>query len=119
MGLGRYIETGWWKPLPIAVRRWEQSFGADISSDSVPPLVKEDVKMGDCIELERPAGLQGKELEDEMRYESPFREEREKPRRIGEGHAWGMIKWGKRAGAWGQGPEGLAERRESERDRSK
>lgn len=41
---------------------------------------------------------------------SPFRTSREPPPRFGVQHAWGMMKWGRKAGAWGQGVEGLKER---------
>jgi protein AFG1 len=70
------------------------------------------VKVGPSIELDKPAGLQGKELEElERRGKSPFNEERDPPPQIGGWHAWGITKWGKKAGTWGQGPEGPEERK--------
>lgn len=42
---------------------------------------------------------------------SPFRTTADPPPRFGEAHAWGVARWGKKAGAWGRGVEGLAERR--------
>jgi protein AFG1 len=100
-------EPGWWRPLPLEVRRWERA-----SSTSEPgkgsQAVESDVKLGDSIELDRPAGLQGRLMEEMERLaSSPFQESREPPPRIGWTHAWGMMKWGKKAGAWGQGTEGL------------
>jgi protein AFG1 len=66
------------------------------------------VRLGKSVELDKPAGLQGKKLDEmENRAAVPFREEREPPTKIGWTHAWGMMKWGKKAGPWGQGPEGL------------
>ena len=74
-------------------------------------LAGSDVKIGGSIELDKPAGLQGKELEQlESRPPGPFREKREPPTKIGWTHAWGMMKWGKKAGPWGQGPDGLDSR---------
>ncbi|KAN0108352.1 AFG1-like ATPase domain containing protein [Hyaloscypha variabilis] len=57
-------DAGWWRPLPLDVRRWERI------TPSVPTIVRQsspaigDVKLGKHIELERPAGLQGKEIEE-------------------------------------------------------
>lgn len=110
-------EPGWWKPLSVDLRRWEKAF--EVPTPQIVPLdVGGDVKMGDSIELDRAAGLQGKELEEAM-YSSPFREPREAPPQIGESHAWGMTKWGKKAGAWGQGVDGLNSKSEVERRRGK
>ena len=45
---------------------------------------------------------------------SPLRTSSEPPPQISWTHVWGTVKWGKRAGAWGKGVEGLEERREKE-----
>lgn len=56
-------DPGWWRPLPQEARQWERS--TSIPSPSIhPSMVRGDVKMGQSIELDRPAGLQGKELEE-------------------------------------------------------
>ncbi|EKD16562.1 hypothetical protein MBM_05031 [Drepanopeziza brunnea f. sp. 'multigermtubi' MB_m1] len=104
-------EPGWWRPLPTEVRRWERSALNPVSA-SDPSLVKGDVKMGESIILDRPAGLQGKELEERERIaNSSSRNERDPPPEFGVWQAWGITKWGKKAGAWGQGVEGLEERK--------
>lgn len=41
---------------------------------------------------------------------SPFRTRDDAPPKISWTHIWGTMKWGKRAGAWGKGVEGLEER---------
>lgn len=41
---------------------------------------------------------------------SPFRVSTEPPPKIPWTHMWGFMKWGKKAGAWGKGVEGLEER---------
>ncbi|KAF3007723.1 hypothetical protein E8E13_009731 [Curvularia kusanoi] len=42
---------------------------------------------------------------------SPFRTTADPPPKFSEVHAWGVTSWGKKAGAWGKGPEGLKERK--------
>lgn len=42
---------------------------------------------------------------------SPFRTSTEPPPKFGWQHVWGTMRWGKKAGAWGQGVEGLEDRR--------
>lgn len=44
---------------------------------------------------------------------SPFRTTADAPPKFSESHAWGITRWGKKAGAWGKGVEGLEERRRS------
>jgi peroxisome-assembly ATPase len=103
-------EPNWWNPLPLEARRWERSSRSDVNILEASPAGS-DVKIGDSIELDKPAGLQGKEREElESRPHRPFREKREPPAKIGWTHAWRMMKWGKKAGPWGQGPDGLESR---------
>lgn len=90
---------GWWRPLPVEVRRWERA-SSNSSSSQEPMEIKGDVKMGESNILDKPAGLQGKELEEREPAKSPFREERDPPPEFGVWHAWGITKWGKKAGAW-------------------
>lgn len=100
-------EPGWWKPLPPEVRRWERSSSRNLATTS-PLSWNGDVKLGKSIELDKPAGLQGRGLKDEEEsFVSPFRRKRQEPPKIGWTHAWGMVQWGKKAGTWGQGPDGL------------
>jgi protein AFG1 len=102
----------WWRPLPLEVRRWERPIAPVLEELKFPPPGG-DVKLGPSIELDKPAGLQGKELEEleKRAAKGPFREERDPPPQIGGWHAWGITKWGKKAGPWGQGPEGLGGRK--------
>jgi len=53
-------QVDWWRPLPTEVRRWERSSSLKVGDN----LAKGDVKLGESIELDRPAGLQGKMLEE-------------------------------------------------------
>lgn len=45
---------------------------------------------------------------------SPFRTSADPPPKFGWEHAWGMVKWGKKAGEWGKGVEGKRPREEEE-----
>jgi len=104
-------EPGWWKPVPLDVRRWEQSSGPAQETPNIEPLIKGDVKLGSSVELDLLAGLQKEERcgaeEAKESYMSPFREARQPAPKIAWTHAWGIMKWGKKAGAWGQGLDGL------------
>ncbi|KAG0646023.1 Lactation elevated [Hyphodiscus hymeniophilus] len=55
---------GWWRPLPVEVRRWERSSPSSPMSSELDSTVTGDVKLGESFELDRPAGLQGKQLEE-------------------------------------------------------
>ncbi|KAF7896071.1 hypothetical protein EAF00_006086 [Botryotinia globosa] len=56
----------WWRPLSVEARGWERNVGGEVIRDSAVVMgeIKGDVKMGDYVELERPAGLEGKQLEE-------------------------------------------------------
>ncbi|CZS98549.1 hypothetical protein WAI453_005736 [Rhynchosporium graminicola] len=104
-------DPGWWRPLPVEVRRWELSSSTSPSS-SEPVEIKGDVKMGESILLDKPAGLQGKELEERERAKIPLGQQRDAPPELGVWHAWGITKWGKKAGGvWGQDADGIEARK--------
>lgn len=96
-------EEGWWRPVGKDVRRWEAS--------SNPPAAT-------VVEDSTSIGVQEPGEEDRLfRYgASPFRTHQEPPPKLGWQHAWGMMTWGKKAGAWGKGPEGLADRKNQKPD---
>ncbi|KAL8953739.1 MAG: hypothetical protein Q9222_000421 [Ikaeria aurantiellina] len=92
----------WWRPLSKEGRRWEHS--ADEGA-AAPALGQSDASTGTA------ATTEGDTKEILFRHSaSPFRTSQDPPPKISWTHAWGMMKWGKKAGAWGQGPEGLSER---------
>ena len=88
-------EVGWWRPVSKDIRRWETPFpGGD-----APSTTKQEAQKS----------------EEFFRHgASPFRTSEEAPPKFGWQHAWGMMTWGRKAGAWGKGPEGLDERRKKE-----
>ncbi|KAL8802596.1 MAG: hypothetical protein Q9182_003686 [Xanthomendoza sp. 2 TL-2023] len=90
-------EEGWWRPLDKELRRWERSIDKTVEGG-----VDVGVKVQD-------GDMQGETL---FRHgASPFRTSQDPPPQIPWTHAWGMIRWGKKAGAWGKGPDGLGERK--------
>lgn len=108
-------EEGWWKPVPLQVRHWERSAQHSQSSAAVPPASDTRKSPGEGIGESRAVD----QVHDSLLYEhranplsaSPFRSHSEPPPRFSVSHFWGVMKWGKKAGAWGQGVEGLKERK--------
>ncbi|KAF2848012.1 mitochondrial ATPase [Plenodomus tracheiphilus IPT5] len=106
----------WWRPLPMELRHWEFNnntpadtnqaplFASPATAEGLPP----NVKILSREELDKD---KQKELEDMYAHgASPFRTHPDAPPKFSWTHAWGMMTWGKKAGAWGKGPDGLGER---------
>ncbi|KAL9031119.1 MAG: hypothetical protein Q9196_000825 [Gyalolechia fulgens] len=96
-------EEPWWQPLSKEVRRWE-------SSAITSAVEQPDASAGEG---------NTKTTKEEAFFRhgaSPFRTSLEPPPKISWTHAWGMMRWGKKAGTWGQGPQGLEERRKRKSD---
>ncbi|KAF1975921.1 mitochondrial ATPase-like protein [Bimuria novae-zelandiae CBS 107.79] len=91
-------EEGWWRPLPGEARAWERPLAQPVRAS-----------------MEMTEGEKGKGEEKEegvfKHGASPFRTVDAAPPKIAWTHVWGTIQWGKSAGAWGKGVEGLPERR--------
>ena len=99
---------GWWRPVPREVRRWEKSLDA-ITPAGADGTVRENGRLGleQTIKVEEEGDSgQGRR---QSAMTSPYRVSREPPPTIGWTHAWGMMKWGRKAGVWGQGVDGLEE----------
>lgn len=107
---------GWWRPVPSEARHWERSSSPRGPVPVRATIVKE--KKGEAGPSNGKVG-EGVNGKDGMfrHGASPFRTADEAPPRIGWTHAWGMVRWGKKAGAWGKGVDGLEERqKEKEMD---
>lgn len=111
-------EEGWWRPVAKDVRRWEVP-----SNDPMSHMVVEHPDTGTVGLNEGVGTTSDDEREGPFRHgASPFRTSQEPPPKISWVHIWGNMTWGKKAGAWGKGPEGLQERKkqgsptEDERD---
>ncbi len=97
----------WWKPVAKEVRRWE---GAPESPREPSEKVPEVPAAVAYVKIE-PNG-QGQTDDGLSRHgTSPFLVSFEPPPKFSWTHAWGMMRWGKKAGVWGKGVEGLAERK--------
>lgn len=89
-------EEGWWQPIAKEARRWEGGGGAN-----------EDLKIDSAVGSIRSGDDEGLFVHGA----SPFRVSVDPPPKIGWTHAWGMMRWGKKAGVWGRGVEGWKERK--------
>jgi len=101
-------EADWHRPLPVDVRAWERSNAEKAVAEAASNVTaaSSDVTMGDAQE---------DNTRDERSFKhssaSPFRTSTEEPPKISWTHIWGSgVPWGKKAGAWGKGPEGLKDR---------
>lgn len=104
-----------WRPLPKESRRWEGSLSDVLhrmeasEADNASP----DSGIGNSIEG-MTSSREVNEKQDEIMSRhnaSPFRTSTEPPPKFNWTHVWGTVKWGKKAGAWGQGVEGLKDRK--------
>ncbi len=90
----------WWLPVPKEERIWERSLRDDHQHRHIGSAGQ------GSLESKRASLDEGF-----VKGASPFRRSSEPPPKIDWAHIWGTVKWGKRAGAWGQGPEGLSHRK--------
>ena len=86
-------EAGWWKPVAESARTWERDI-----QEAIQHIEQTHAKA--IQEGEKPAQFP----EEIFKHgASPFRVSTEPPPKISWVHTWGMTKWGRRAGLWGQG----------------
>jgi hypothetical protein len=105
-------QDGWWRPLGKDVRHWEKKI--DASEPAAKSQDSETLNSGESMGSARDIS----EKEDEVLFRhgaSPFRTDSDPPPRIQPEHAWGMVQWGKKAGPWGKGVEGLKDRKKPDR----
>lgn len=105
----------WWTPVMREGRFWEKQ--AEIKEAAMQDLVEKqglrsDVRtsgeVGGSHDGRARGKMSGTEKEDALfrHGASPFRTSAEPPPKFGWQHAWGMMKWGRKAGEWGKGVEG-------------
>ena len=119
-------EGNWHRPLPVEVRRWERC--AD-ELPTIPPRAfngdghgarASDVAMGGSVDDGTRDERSFRQSSSASASASPFRSTEEPPPKLDPSHIWSLGLWGKRAGAWGKGTEGLKDRdRERERERER
>ncbi|PVI07783.1 hypothetical protein DM02DRAFT_232185 [Periconia macrospinosa] len=112
--------NSWWRPLPKESRHWERGGDGVVVTElrySSGEGEEGDVALG-SRNRDDSGGEEGggtkKDKADELfaHGASPFRTVSDAPPKIQWTHVWGTVKWGKKAGAWGKGVEGLEERKE-------
>lgn len=108
--------VGWWRPVELATRSWEgRRIPADVLMQSTAVGVPVDGGGGLGVaagteSVSASASASGVQRRDEMVVRgvgSPFRTRTDDPPSFGWVHVWGMMRWGKKAGVWGMGVEGL------------
>jgi peroxisome-assembly ATPase len=110
----------WWMPIGRDGRFWESA----AVKDSAPGLDRSS-PAGDSRVVSGTTDSNGETVvrsdpkRDAMfrHGASPFRSAADPPPKFGWQHAWGMMRWGKKAGEWGKGVDGKRPgRREEEAD---
>ncbi|KAJ4365271.1 hypothetical protein N0V83_008890 [Neocucurbitaria cava] len=112
----------WWRPLPLSSRHWEHPTSTPpipktnptIAADNKPQPQRQNALPPNVKILSREEIEQDKRKEAEDMFAhgaSPFRTHPDAPPKFSWTHAWGMMTWGKKAGPWGKGVEGLEERK--------
>lgn len=111
----------WWRPVPVSVRRWETlaTSAPSLSLSSAEEHVSAEQKgkrllIAATRRTEQVSGSNNRDEEVFRHGASPFRTSAEPPPKFSWAHAWGMMRWGKKAGTWGKGVEGLEERGKKE-----
>ena len=126
-------KAGWWRPLPLSARPWESRSVLDeptadggvanlsnpnrnagdrpsISAVSTLESLADMQQSGDGVPTgtsfaNRKSGTTDMTNEMFKHSASPFRTSPDPPPRISWVHAWGMMRWGKKAGDWGKGSD--------------
>jgi hypothetical protein len=89
----------WWRPLSREARHWERF--AEASTAPLPTSVSKLPSHSDETSLPGvPTSMRPIPSSSQPN-----------PPNIPWTHIWGTVKWGKRAGTWGKGVEGMEERR--------
>ena len=107
----------WWRPLPVSSRHWERSLDASVreAATGLSPVT------GAVQQSELPPNVKVLSEEEQQgkmfpHGASPFRTHPDAPPKIDWSHVWGTVKWGKKAGAWGQGSEALEHRKKKDQN---
>ena len=109
-------EPSWWRPVSPESRVWERpgddlsnsengsdmTTGAHISTDGIGSAAS-IIKANNTVLFQHGAT-------------SPFGPSTEPPPKISWTHAWGMMRWGRKAGRWGQGADAFRGTQESSLD---
>lgn len=93
----------WWRPVALEGRFWEGRDGGLEEKRKVHELMVQVDGSHDGRERKAGGNIM---LFGDDEGASPFRTRTDPPPRFGWEHAWGMVRWGKKAGEWGKGVQG-------------
>ncbi|KAL9089926.1 MAG: hypothetical protein Q9159_002283 [Coniocarpon cinnabarinum] len=101
-------KPSWWQPLSSEIRIWEQP--RDLLAREHPADM---ATMSASLHEGPGAATSIDENKDSVLFKhgatSPFRTSKDPPPQFNWTHAWGMMRWGKKAGQWGQGTDAFKE----------
>lgn len=106
-----HASDSFWRPLPAESRHWERA-----RRPATTPVIVDGRMQSTEPATEGKAETSKDDVQEGIfkHGASPFRVVDNAPPKIAWTHVWGTIKWGKGAGAWGKGVEGLSERKREE-----
>lgn len=114
--LWEVCSEGWWTGVEwrpsVKSRLWENSSVHSNSLDHNATLRAVDSKAMDAAKI--PEKVSGQERDGVLF--SPFRRHPEPPPKFAMEHFWAVVRWGRRAGNWGKGVEGVKERKKGDRE---
>ncbi|KAK7903341.1 hypothetical protein LTR67_001360 [Exophiala xenobiotica] len=97
-------EMGWWRPVGKDGRTWERFVdeAERLAGKEEAAAAAENTNV--FSEKTRAANESDPKTDSLFRHgASPFRNSASPPPKFGWQHAWGMMRWGKKAGDWGKG----------------
>ncbi|KAF2196607.1 hypothetical protein GQ43DRAFT_426241 [Delitschia confertaspora ATCC 74209] len=108
------LKPKWWRPLPRELRHWEGPVSlprSNTKSSSQPVLQNAKFSIGS------PKSAQSDTNTAESGSSDMYPSQTNPPK-ISLMHIWGTTKWGRRAGTWGKGVEGLEDRKRKKQDQN-
>ncbi|KIW37983.1 uncharacterized protein PV06_09960 [Exophiala oligosperma] len=106
----------WWRPIGREGRTWERFRDQDLKEEVLKRQGQEqgrEQNKGGSESHQGPERANDDAKTDSLfkHGASPFRTSTSPPPKFGWQHAWGMMKWGKKAGRWGRGVDGFVNTR--------
>ena len=109
-------KPSWWRPLSSDVRVWERPRDLILSQTQSTAAPHGSIS---SLEGLGPASSINEES-DAVLFKhgatSPFRTSTEPPPKFSWTHTWGMMRWGTKAGRWGQGTDAFKDREKPDND---
>ena len=101
-------KLSWWRPLPLDSRPWESSYSStSVATTSSSGLPQQSATTDGVKEANKISKITDEEKAEAA--ESRYRLYDRPPPSFSLMHFWGTTPWGRKAGRWGKGVEGLSE----------